>query len=268
MQLDLFTLLELGGPVAVLLIGLSVVALAMSVYKTVQFAIGRVGRHKTALNAMHKWFDGERDEAYELIINHRAPLSKVLAHAMRGLTHGGANIEAIKEDTTRVALEELRNIRKYIRGIELISQTAPLIGLFGTVVGMIQAFSELQASGAAVNPAALAGGIWIALLATALGPRGGHCFFTRGGLARFARRRRKIGHRNVHDRIFCASHHRGPGAQISAMSPWYRGGVRPMRIERPAGHLEAHSAGPTGRRRIFIAYVFHALDHLHALWPA
>ena len=169
MQLDLVALLELGGPVAWILIVLSVVALAMSLYKTVQFAVGRVGRHKAALIAMNKWFDGERDEAYELIMNNRAPLSKVLAHAMRGLTHGGGNLDAIKEDTDRVALEELRELRKYIRGIELISQTAPLIGLFGTVYGMIKAFSQLEASGAAVNPAALAGGIWIALVATALG---------------------------------------------------------------------------------------------------
>ncbi len=169
MALDFATLIRLGGPVAVILIALSVVALAMSLYKIIQFAIIRVGRHKPALFAMDKWFDGERDDAYEHIMNHRAPLSRVMAHAMRGVTHSGIHLDTVKEDTTRVALEELRTLRKYLRGLELISQTAPLLGLFGTVVGMIQAFSQLQASGAAVNPAALAGGIWTALLATALG---------------------------------------------------------------------------------------------------
>ena len=44
MQLDLATLLHLGGPVAVILIALSVVALALSLYKTLQFAMGRVFR--------------------------------------------------------------------------------------------------------------------------------------------------------------------------------------------------------------------------------
>ena len=153
MALDFATLVRLGGPVAVILIALSVVALAMSLYKIIQFAIIRVGRHKPALFAMDKWFDGERDDAYEHIMNHRAPLSRVMAHAMRGVTHSGIHLDTVKEDTTRVALEELRTLRKYLRGLELISQTAPLLGLFGTVVGMIQAFSQLQASGAAVNPA-------------------------------------------------------------------------------------------------------------------
>ena len=70
---------------AVILIALSVVALAMSLYKIIQFAIVRVGRHKPALFAMDKWFDGDRDDAYEHIMNHRAPLSRVMAHAMRGV---------------------------------------------------------------------------------------------------------------------------------------------------------------------------------------
>lgn len=169
MTLDLPTLIARGGPVAVILMVLSVIALAMSLYKILQFAFARVGRHKPAMVALDRWFEGDRDDAYEHIMNDRAPLSRVLAHAMRGVTHNGTHLETVKEDTTRVALEELRDLRKYIRGIELISQTAPLLGLFGTVVGMIQAFSQLQASGAAVNPAALAGGIWTALLATALG---------------------------------------------------------------------------------------------------
>ena len=46
---------------------------------------------------------------------------------------------------------------------------APLLGLFGTVLGMIDAFRALQAAGDAVDPSVLAGGIWVALLTTAAG---------------------------------------------------------------------------------------------------
>ncbi len=56
-----------------------------------------------------------------------------------------------------------------MRILDLISQIAPLLGLFGTVVGMIDAFHKLQAAGDQVNPATLAGGIWVALLTTAVG---------------------------------------------------------------------------------------------------
>ena len=51
----------------------------------------------------------------------------------------------------------------------MIATTAPLLGLLGTVVGMIDAFQALQEAGSRADPAALAGGIWEALLTTAAG---------------------------------------------------------------------------------------------------
>ena len=56
-----------------------------------------------------------------------------------------------------------------MRIIEATSQLAPLLGLFGTVIGMIEAFQTLQSAGSDADPAALAGGIWVALLTTAVG---------------------------------------------------------------------------------------------------
>jgi biopolymer transport protein ExbB len=53
--------------------------------------------------------------------------------------------------------------------LELISTIAPLLGLLGTVLGMIAAFQALQESGSRADPAILAGGIWEALLTTAAG---------------------------------------------------------------------------------------------------
>lgn len=170
MQADVMLLLTYGGPVAVVLLALSVVALAMTLFKAWQFAVRRVGRHRTALHAIELWFAGQHGQAYEMVARHRSPLSRVVAQAMRGQqAQGGAVTDAVKEDATRVALEELRELRKVLRGIEAIAQLAPLLGLLGTVLGMIVAFSQLQASGAAVNPAELAGGIWTALVNTALG---------------------------------------------------------------------------------------------------
>jgi biopolymer transport protein ExbB len=55
------------------------------------------------------------------------------------------------------------------RLLDAISQTAPLLGLFGTVLGMIEAFQAMQGAGTAVDPSVLAGGIWVALLTTAVG---------------------------------------------------------------------------------------------------
>lgn len=53
--------------------------------------------------------------------------------------------------------------------MELAATAAPLLGLLGTVLGMIEAFRQLEAAGTKVNPSLLAGGIWEALLTTAAG---------------------------------------------------------------------------------------------------
>ena len=55
------------------------------------------------------------------------------------------------------------------RLLDSVAQLAPLLGLFGTVLGMIEAFQSLQQAGAQVDPSLLAGGIWVALLTTAVG---------------------------------------------------------------------------------------------------
>jgi len=53
--------------------------------------------------------------------------------------------------------------------LEIIGQVSPLIGLLGTVIGMIDSFNELELGGSLVDPSILAGGIWTALLTTAMG---------------------------------------------------------------------------------------------------
>lgn len=74
-----------------------------------------------------------------------------------------------REEVTRLAAHELAVLRGGLRPLELIATIAPLIGLLGTVLGMIEAFQALETSGGQANPSALAGGIWEALLTTAAG---------------------------------------------------------------------------------------------------
>ena len=58
---------------------------------------------------------------------------------------------------------------RHIRLLELIAMVSPLLGLLGTVLGMIQSFQELELAAGAANASLLAGGIWQALLTTAAG---------------------------------------------------------------------------------------------------
>ncbi|MBR9862213.1 MAG: MotA/TolQ/ExbB proton channel family protein [Rhodobacteraceae bacterium] len=68
-----------------------------------------------------------------------------------------------------MAAQELAALRSGLRPLELIVTIAPLIGLFGTVLGMIEAFQGLETSGSQADPSVLAGSIWEALPTTAAG---------------------------------------------------------------------------------------------------
>ncbi|MGC8201929.1 MotA/TolQ/ExbB proton channel family protein [Aliiroseovarius sp. PTFE2010] len=74
-----------------------------------------------------------------------------------------------REEVARLAAHELAALRGGLRPLELIVTIAPLIGLLGTVLGMIDAFQALETSGGQADPSVLAGGIWEALLTTAAG---------------------------------------------------------------------------------------------------
>jgi biopolymer transport protein ExbB len=63
----------------------------------------------------------------------------------------------------------VRRMEESLRGLATIASITPLLGLLGTVVGMIRAFMQIEAHGANVSAGLLAGGIWEALLTTAAG---------------------------------------------------------------------------------------------------
>lgn len=166
---NILNLLRLGGPVAMVLVLMSVIATALTFLKIYQFFRDRVGRHREAEAALGLWTTGQKDKASALMKHATSPLSRVVGHAFDTLAQAKLPLEQAKEDVLRLALDEVRQMKSYLRAIEVIAQTGPLVGLLGTVVGMIEAFNRLANSGATVNPGQLAGGIWTALLATALG---------------------------------------------------------------------------------------------------
>jgi len=65
-----------------------------------------------------------------------------------------------------VARQELERVEAGLGTMATIAAVAPLLGFFGTVTGMVQAFMQIQNLGGAVNAAVLAGGIWEALITT------------------------------------------------------------------------------------------------------
>lgn len=157
-------LLDLGGPVVAILAALSIVALAVALYKLWQFGAAGVGSHRRLRRALDAWDSGDPAQARDLIGESRSHLAPLVATAMdvRGDAASRARLEA-------EAAMSFGRLESGFRILDNIAQISPLLGLFGTVLGMIDAFRALQAAGAAVDPSILAGGIWVALLTTAAG---------------------------------------------------------------------------------------------------
>lgn len=165
----LVELMTSGGPVVTILLILSVVALALIVAKLLQFAALKVGRHGPSRKALNLWLDGARQDAMVRAAASKTVLSDILQKLMQGASQPETDLDLLKEDIERVCNARINTLRAYLRPMDMIAQTAPLIGLFGTVIGMIEAFQAMQGAGAAVDPSVLAGGIWVALLTTAVG---------------------------------------------------------------------------------------------------
>jgi biopolymer transport protein ExbB len=91
----------------------------------------------------------------------------VLSAAARKAGDDGS--DAARERLDVLAAQQVASLRAGFRFIDLAATAAPLLGLLGTVLGMIEAFRQMEAAGSRVNPSQLAGGIWEALLTTAAG---------------------------------------------------------------------------------------------------
>lgn len=161
-------LLERGGPVVVIIALLSLAAMAVALLKFGQFLYYGVGRGRGVEAAIGHWIAGRSDEAVETASRRVGAAVFVLRHVMKALLRGAPEAVA-REDAERVANLQLARLRSHLRVLEATAQIAPLLGLFGTVLGMMSAFQTLQAAGADADPAALAGGIWVALITTAAG---------------------------------------------------------------------------------------------------
>lgn len=163
-----FELIDKGGPVVVILLIMSVLALTVTLLKLFQFTWNGVGSTAASDRALRAWIEGRHQDAYATASRSSAPNAVVLSHGMRGLLTGVSEA-TVREDVERVAMAQLGGLRSYMRVLDSTVQIAPLLGLFGTVLGMIAAFQSLQNAGAEADPTVLAGGIWVALMTTAVG---------------------------------------------------------------------------------------------------
>lgn len=156
-------LLARGGPVIWVLLSLSVFALAIVLERWIHFL--RMGRPLTTLEQALKEAIHSGDMG-ALLSKVRGPEAAMIRALWQSSQQGIADLTRVAK---RVGSEELQRMEQRFRILGMIGNTAPLIGLLGTITGLIKAFMVIEQAGGKVDAQALAGGIWEAMITTGVG---------------------------------------------------------------------------------------------------
>lgn len=165
--MSIFQIASLG--VYGLLAFLSLVAIAIGLYKVAQFSRMGVGKRSEAESILDDWLNGRVDEAISAAGRRRSVLARILQAVFSGIQARPTDVTYAEELSRQTAIIELATMSERMRALDMVVQAAPMLGLLGTVIGMIDAFSVLAVAEGAVDPTTLAGGIYVALTTTAAG---------------------------------------------------------------------------------------------------
>lgn len=162
-------MIQKGGPVMYLIILLSIIAFGIVLERIYNFNRARIDAQKFMDEIVKHLKRNKVLEAVEMCNHTPGPIAHIIKAGI--LKHDRSKPE-IKEAIDEAALLEIPRLEKHLPIIATIAHIAPLLGLLGTVSGMIKAFQIIQQkalTATPVNPGDLSGGIWEALLATLAG---------------------------------------------------------------------------------------------------
>ena len=166
------SLLAKGGPVVYILLALSVYVLSIVTYKIHVLYKVNFFRFDVTQESLAMWLDNKKEDAYKAISKDIHPQKEVVSFTMYHLLKNNitqAKERYLREEVLRLSQERLEYYDSNLDTLKVIAMVAPLLGLLGTVFGMIDAFQQMEMAGNNINPSTLSGGIWEALLTTAVG---------------------------------------------------------------------------------------------------
>ena len=121
---------------------------------------------KTLLAQVWSWIKNNQMDAAKLReLKQSSALGQILAAGLSNSKHGR---DVMKDSIQEAATQVVHDLERYINILGTIANIAPLLGLLGTVIGMIEVFNSIMVQGAG-NTGVLAGGISVALYTTAFG---------------------------------------------------------------------------------------------------
>ena len=149
----------------VLIVLCSIVVLAICIERLITLNPKKIAPSHLLATVWKQLKAGELDAARIKTLKQSSPLGRILAAGLSNAYHGR---EVMKESIQEAAQHVVHDLERYLNTLGTIAAIAPLLGLLGTVVGMIRVFAEIMSQGTG-NASVLAGGISEALITTAAG---------------------------------------------------------------------------------------------------
>ncbi|MEW5758064.1 MAG: MotA/TolQ/ExbB proton channel family protein [Candidatus Omnitrophota bacterium] len=155
-----------GGVVMWPIILCSVLAFAIILERLIYFSLIKIDGDNFLNLIKDKLIKHQIREAIDICDRTPSPIAKILKAGILKYDH---NKEDIREAIEDAASFEIPNLEKNLSFLATLAHISPLLGLLGTVTGMVRCFQTIEAKAVAVNPVDLAGGIWEALITTVAG---------------------------------------------------------------------------------------------------
>jgi len=154
---------EKGGPIVWVLFVYSILALTLVLER---------GLHYMLMKKLPRDFEQSlkaacnENNVADYLASLNGPDARIMQAIDKAYREGVSDLDSV---ASRYGSEELQRMERGFRTLSVLGHTAPLLGLLGTVIGMIKAFMVIEVAGGQVDSQALAGGIWEAMLTTGVG---------------------------------------------------------------------------------------------------
>ena len=158
-------LLRPGGFIMVPLLICSILALAIIIERFYALRISRVAPQVTINELWRSIKKRDLNSRKLRLIQESSPLGRIMAAGLTNAKHGR---DVMKESIEHEASQVVHDLERFLNPLGTIAVITPLLGLLGTVIGMIKVFGQIQLAGVG-DPGVLAGGISEALITTAAG---------------------------------------------------------------------------------------------------
>lgn len=159
-------MLSRAGILVIPLLGCSITALAIFIERLIRTSGLKKMSSQERERVLEAYHLGKMEVAVQLAEGSKSPEGRLLSQGISVQDQGRETLDSVLAHSIDT---EVRDQARYLDLLATIGNIAPLLGLLGTVIGMIKAFMVIQETGGVVNAAVLAGGIWEAMLTTALG---------------------------------------------------------------------------------------------------